>query len=663
MPYRILSLFLALLLTLISFVACGTELPSEDEPSGQPPVEDVPTEPDADEPTDPNSPEPDEPADPDRPVEPSTGDACAHTDADGDEVCDECLESVVVLIDFYAINDLHGKFCDTAKQPGLDELATYLRLSDERDDHAVFLSSGDMWQGSGESNLSSGAIIVEWMNELGFVSMTLGNHEYDWGEQAIRDNAAIAEFPFLGINVYDVSTGERVDYCDSSVMVERGGIQIGIIGAMGDCYSSISSDKVENVRFHTGSRLTALVQAEAQKLRAAGADLIVLSIHDGYDSSSSGTLDVFFPQISDYYGSALSDGVVDLVFEGHSHQRYTLIDAKGVYHLQGGGENSGISHAEVKVNLITGANTVTVAGVVSSGVYGSLEDDAATEALEQKYADVIDLAYNSLGRVDHDIRSSELCDLIAQYYLDTALEAWGDDYDIVLGGGYLKTRTPYDLSRGTKTYADVLSLFPFDNPLVLCSVKGDKLRSRFINTGSDYHTALSAYGESIKSSISSSKTYYIVVDTYTALYKPNGLTVVAEYESGVFARDLLAEAIRRGDFTVDHTDAALTSIDEVLAIGGALAKGQQTAASYYVKGKVTRIENTTYGNLYIADENGNELYVYGVYDMDGNRFDAPAFAAPITVGSEIVLYAPILRYANNSTGQDIVELKNATLIR
>lgn len=651
MPYRILSLLLALLLTLGSLIACGTDLPQPDEPDVLPPASDTPNE-------------PDKPSEPSQPNQPSADGDHAHVDADGDEVCDDCAQNVVVLIDFYTINDLHGKFCDTAKQPGLDELATYLRSAHERDDHVVFLSSGDMWQGSGESNLSGGAIITEWMNELDFVSMTLGNHEYDWGEQPIRDNADLAEFPLLGINIYDVTTGERVDYCESSVMIERGGIQIGIIGAMGDCYSSISSDRVENVRFRTGAQLTALVKAEAEKLRAEGADLIVYSLHDGYGSSSSGKLDVFFPQISDYYGSALSDGVVDLVFEGHSHQRYTLIDAKGVYHLQAGGENSGISHAEVKVNLITGDSAVTAAGIVSSTVYGSLEDDAATEALEQKYADVIDRAYNSLGRVDRDIRSGELCDLVAQYYLDAALEEWGDEYDIVLGGGYLKTRSPYDLSRGNKTYADLVSLLPFDNQIVLCSVKGDKLRSRFINTGSDYHTALSEYGKRIQSGISSSKTYYIVVDTYTALYKPNGLTIVAEYTPDVFARDLVANAIKRGDFTTDHSNYKLTGIDEVLSIGRALNKGQQTAQSYYVKGKVTRIENTTYGNLYIADENGQELYVYGVYDMDGNRFDSPLFAGgqPLAVGSEVVLCSPILRYANSGTGQDIVELKNATII-
>ena len=41
-------------------------------------------------------------------------------------------------------------------------------------------------------------------------------------------------------------------------------------------------------------------------------------------------------------------------------------------------------------------------------------------------------------------------------------------------------------------------------------------------------------------------TYYIVVDTYTAFYAPNRLTVVAEYETGIYARDLLAEYISAG---------------------------------------------------------------------------------------------------------------------
>ena len=86
------------------------------------------------------------------------------------------------------MNDLHGKFADTDTQPGVDELSTYLRAATFSNENTILLSSGDMWQGSSESNLTKGLIMTEWMNSLGFVSMTLGNHEFDWGEDAIKDS-------------------------------------------------------------------------------------------------------------------------------------------------------------------------------------------------------------------------------------------------------------------------------------------------------------------------------------------------------------------------------------------------------------------------------------------------------------------------------------------
>ena len=163
------------------------------------------------------------------------GEVHSHTDVDNDNFCDSCYENVIVVVDLYAINDLHGKFCDTDKQPGVDELGTYLNNAKATDDHCIFLSSGDMWQGSAESNLTGGFILTEWMNEMGFVSMTLGNHEFDWGQEKIKNNLAIADFPFLAINIYDNSTGERVDYCEPSVIVDLGDVQVGIIGAIGNC--------------------------------------------------------------------------------------------------------------------------------------------------------------------------------------------------------------------------------------------------------------------------------------------------------------------------------------------------------------------------------------------------------------------------------------------
>lgn len=476
-------------------------------------------------------------------------DAHAHTDSNNDDKCDTCYASVVVIIDFYAINDLHGKFCDTAKQPGVDNLATYLKEREKYDDNVIIFSSGDMWQGAAESNLTNGVLLTEWMNEMNFVSMTLGNHEYDWGEDAIRENLAVAEFPFLAINIYNKTTGKRADYCTPSVIVERDGIQIGIIGAIGDCYSSISSDMVSNVEFKVGRELTALVKAESERLRAQGVDLIVYSLHDGYGSSNYSGSSVSAGNISSYYDTVLSNGYVDVVFEGHTHQSYVLYDNYGVYHMQGGGENKGITHVELSLNYITGKKSVTSAEVVRSSVYSGYAEDSATNALEDKYSDVIDSAYKVIGNVSYKQSSTAIKNVVAELYLKAGLERWGDQYDIVLGGGFLKTRSPYDLAAGPVTYSDILSLLPFDNRLVLCSVSGRNLSRVFVNTNNtNYASAYSEYGNSIKKNISSNKTYYVVVDTYTALYAPNNLTVVDYYDEDVYARDLLAAEIAAGRF-------------------------------------------------------------------------------------------------------------------
>ena len=474
-------------------------------------------------------------------------DCAQHKDKDADTVCDICKRSVIVTFDFTAINDLHGKIDDTDSQPGLDELTTYLNKRRTSVDNLVLISTGDMWQGSSESNLTHGAMMTEWMNEMDFVSMTLGNHEYDWGEEFIRANDNLAEFPLLAINVYETATGTRPDYCQASVTLDLDGVQIGIIGAIGDVYSSIASDFTKGIEFKVGDELTALVKAESEKLRSEGVDYVIYSLHDGASTSTSTKKDVSDKQLSAYYDIELSDGYVDLVFEGHTHRSYILEDSEGVLHLQGGAENDGFSSVQVSINSVTGKYTTDDAEFIKQSTYKRADSDPLIDELLTKYGDAIAPAYRKLGYSSTTLSSSDIKHLVARLYYEFGTKEWGDEYTLALGGGYLSVRNPYKLYSGEVIYSDVYTLLPFDNQLVLCSVKGYDLYYKFFNTDNeDYYIYYGAYGNSIKDSIDFDATYYIVTDTYTSTYAPNNLTEIERYSADVFARDLLADYIASG---------------------------------------------------------------------------------------------------------------------
>lgn len=586
------------------------------------------------------------------------GDCGAHADADDDGRCDNCNQDLLVAVDIYAINDLHGKFLDNSAQPGVDELTTFLQ---NRSENRVLISSGDMWQGSSESNLSGGNIITTWMNEIGFDSMTLGNHEFDWGTDLIRANVEIAEFPILAINVYSTETRSRVSYCQPSTMVEKNGLKIGIIGAVGDVYSSIASYMAEDVYFLTGRDLSKLVKAEAEKLREQGADLIIFSIHDGYGDGTGGVRNVTASDIYDYYDVSLSD-YVDIVFEGHTHQHYILRDSHGVYHLQGGGENRGISHAQVAVNSVTGTVSVLVTEFVPNSIYARAASSPLRDEIYDEYFEMVARGKDNLGRNLVRRDSDELRQLVADLYLKAGLERWGEEYDIVLGGGFISVRSPYELATGTVTYANVQMLFPFDNRLVLCKVQGSSLRSQFLETdNSNYFISLTDYGKQVRDNLDPNAYYYIIIDRYSSTYKPNNCTEVEFYDDGVYARDLLAEyfmeTLPGGDKAVTYE---LTSIPDIMTLGHALQKNERTKETYYIQGKIVSVENTTYGNVYIQDSEGNRLYVYGINSLEGGlRYDQMKDAPK--VGDTVVLSGQIQRYFP-SDDTEMIEMYKAVLV-
>ena len=444
------------------------------------------------------------------------------------------VEPNYVSFDIYPFNDTHGNVLDTPGEGiSLSKTATALKELSE-DKETIYISQGDMWQGGAESNATKGKLMTDWMNQLGFVSMTVGNHEFDWGTSYVSSNAALANFPFLGINVYDKTSNQRVDYLDPSVIVNKNGAKIGIIGSIGDCYSSIAPSMVSDIYFKVGDELSTLVKDEATRLKnVEKCDFVIYSTHfgdEGYDIS-----------ISDY---------VDIVFEGHTHENYVRTDSKGIYHVQSAGYNRTIGYIDLTINTTKDTFVINKINPIYTLDYSSYTNDSASEALFTKYASEINAVNENLGYNYRNRNSTYLRNLVASLYLEKGLEKWGSSYNIVLGGGYISCRSPYNLYEGNVIYSDLYTLFPFDNKLQLCYLTGYYLYYKFITTdNTNYFNAYSSYGDSVKESIDMNAIYYVVVDSYTSEYAPNHLTVVEDYStSGYYARDCLADYARRGGF-------------------------------------------------------------------------------------------------------------------
>src|SRR4026209_2723788 len=131
-----------------------------------------------------------------------------------------------LTISVIATSDVHGGVLPRGDRGGLALLGGYVRnvrSARLQDGGGVLLvDSGDMFQGTLESNLNEGAAVVRAYNALKYDAAAIGNHDFDFGPVgpatgprargddpcgALKARAAEAQFPFLAANLVDEKTG------------------------------------------------------------------------------------------------------------------------------------------------------------------------------------------------------------------------------------------------------------------------------------------------------------------------------------------------------------------------------------------------------------------------------------------------------------------------
>jgi sulfur-oxidizing protein SoxB len=174
--------------------------------------------------------------------------------------------------DFVALGKTYGKM------GGMDRVATVVKSIRADQPEAIILDGGDTWQGSMTSLLTNGQDMVNVMNKLGVEAMT-SHWEWTLGTERVKEIVESLPFPFLGQNIFDKEWDEPA--FDPYTWFERGGAKIAVIGQAFP-YMPIANPGWMFPEYSFGIR-DERMQEMVDEVRAAGADLVVVLSHNGFD--------------------------------------------------------------------------------------------------------------------------------------------------------------------------------------------------------------------------------------------------------------------------------------------------------------------------------------------------------------------------------------------
>lgn len=209
-------------------------------------------------------------------------------------------------------NDTHSRLdpfpADHPEFPGhggVSRRATLLKPLREQYRHSLLLDAGDMFQGTPYYNTFKGIPEIQAMNLLGYDAGTIGNHEFDYGLEALATALEHAKFPFVCANL--VARNTPVEGRWKPYHIQRvGSYRVGIFGLC------IPLDGLVPSRLWEGIQVLDTLGAAreaVQSLRAEGCGPILCLSHLGY----SGRFD------PDDIRLAEAVPEIDVILGGHSH--------------------------------------------------------------------------------------------------------------------------------------------------------------------------------------------------------------------------------------------------------------------------------------------------------------------------------------------------------
>lgn len=337
-------------------------------------------------------------------------------------------------------------------------------------ENIMLIDAGDAVQGSLYYTLFGGEVERKLMNALGYDIQILGNHEFDKGMEQLAKEWKQLNADRLSTN-YDFTGSALEGLFVPAVVRKVGDRTIGFIGINLDPAGIVIEDNYAGVKYMDAIEAA---NAEAARLKADGADMVIAVSHIGYDSEAGyNDLDI-----------AQNSHDIDVIIGGHSHTivdpadkrsgvpqwRVANADGDTIAVLQTG--SSGINLGEIDIDLKTKevkARLIPVDKRLDDRVSPSIEEIIAPYRRQ-----VEEMRSKEIGNspVEYERKSPEMVNLLSDFVRTRGAELCGKPVDLsIMNKGGIRN----SLAAGPITQGEIIDIAPFDNSIVVMDIKGSDL--------------------------------------------------------------------------------------------------------------------------------------------------------------------------------------------
>lgn len=456
----------------------------------------------------------------------------------------QTLKQVNVTI--LGTSDMHGNVTSWVYEAGRDfensgfaRTATLVKEVRKENPNTLVIDNGDTIQGTiltdelFNRDLTKPHPVIAIMNEIGYDSMTLGNHEFNFGVPLIRKMEKEANFPFLAANIYKKGTEEH--FVKPYIIKEMDGVKVAILGLTVPSVPRWDGNKegIQNLEFkHMAQEAKKHVKILKEQEKV---DVIVATAHAGLESrheADGGDAAKFIAQ---------ECPEIDVLLLGHDHTQVNET-INGVL-IAAPFKDREVVRFDLVVEKTNQGWQVAQKEVVILPLKDYASDSQAEavvaeadEATKQFLKDVIGAATGDFhpqseikGIPEAQIRDTAVIDLINQ----VQLEVTGAD---VAAAALFKSSA--NLKRGLLSYVDVFDIYQYANTLVGVEVTGKEL-----------------------------KAYMEWCASYYNSYKPGDLTISFNQNIRGYAYDMFQGV----DYSIDISQPVGSRIKEVMYKGEPLA--------------------------------------------------------------------------------------------